>query len=778
MSSAIKGLRPPPIDRPAIITQGYLGEEDHAINQEVFIFFRNITKEYCKHTPLNTYVDSADLSGRLISYNPPLICFLTPKQINTMLYNAPPLEKVNGYIQQQHRKGGIAKISADVPRSAEYPTLALAAHILDGGMTKEQVGSASLLYLGTEQFLKSPWIVQQNFTSPILIKEYYDFWRKANASLRTLSIFENALPIQHFFNLDSQTMRALLERMKSKHDSEHHYHVIEMLEISFGSLISPGHQKIIQLINRFKPVSARDSALGDSDHLFMVIPSFTLFQECINALYGENAIEGLVPMIGECTEAVREQYKKKDQCIVQLATKETSLVSVQEGIYFGPFGCVLRDFYYAERSCWLGHRGRRALCYIADHIFGSSEDTRTLVQKLLKGELWEQNQNFAHLFSIIPWTEKQKNAVLRNMMLLPDFWKQEFGIIPRELFPSEHTDCIMIALTIFPEERKAAEQALFEYYNKRAEKNRDTHFRLGALHYLGCGTAVSYSMAIKHWELCGTAQALCNCAIACEKDIRHPSQQQKIFHYTLAAADKGHKKAQFEAGEKYCSEKNYERALHYFERAAAQGHVHALYRLGMMHRDGLGTPVDLKRALEYLERASSLGLADAHYEIGLWYYEGMHIEKNFKSAHRYFENAAGKNHPGAYYKLFLLWKNARVNGHANFQRAYNYLKQSAALGYPLAISELRKTPPPLYIPPPPSSMSITALPAPIPSMQFPPPPPLPSPSMPVVNLPLDPSLIEQFGRGLKVDEPPKSVPKLKRKERSSSLSEGVKRLKL
>ena len=54
-------------------------------------------------------------------------------------------------------------------------------------------------------------------------------------------------------------------------------------------------------------------------------------------------------------------------------------------------------------------------------------------------------------------------------------------------------------------------------------------------------------------------------------------------------------------------EQNYIAAISWYERAAAQGDVEAIYNLGKFYAKGLGVDKDAKRALAYWEAAAKQG---------------------------------------------------------------------------------------------------------------------------------------------------------------------------
>lgn len=686
MSVAIKGLRPPRDFIPVGIVLDYLNFEIGAKTTRWFCqFFADLAKEYSTRVRLNTYIHSVYPLG-LPFENSDLTRYMSSEQRDAMRKSGVTAEKVNGFIQQLHRRGGIAKIAVDLSNYEQYPTLALTAHMLGGDVTQEQVVSTCLLYHAIEQFIKEPYVVQI----------HYDFVPKPE----TISLFKNSAFVQRFFKLDNDQMTKLFERVKSKPDSEHYYHVIAL---PLGPIASPGHLVISNIINRFRPVIVEIDSEYELERSVIVVPSFSMLQACAYVLYGDDAMD-YVPLIGVCTKKEIEHFKMQDKCVFQVGTREARLRRRADGRHYGQFSRALHDWYHGERGCWLGAHGRRAIRYIVGHIFASAQDKETLalIWDLLDGELWDKNQNFAHLFTEAnSWTEEHKRAVIRNMALLKLFWEIEFNIKPEQLLPADKSLYDAIAAGITPEQRQAAEQALFQYYNTRPEKDRDTHFRLAWLYYTGYGTAVSLRKAIEHWAHSGLAQALYNIAKVYEAETENPFRQGLVYIYCLAAAQKGYRQAQYDIGCWYYSadafvnfERRWDLALDFFKRAADQNHPAALYSLGIMYRDGEGVPTNLDDAYSYFKRAADLGIPSAQYEIGHWFYNGNRIfPRDFTQARQYFKLAAAQNHPLACYALSRYYTKG-LGVAKDPQRAFFYLKKSAELGYKPAIELLKKTVPP------------------------------------------------------------------------------------
>ena len=93
-----------------------------------------------------------------------------------------------------------------------------------------------------------------------------------------------------------------------------------------------------------------------------------------------------------------------------------------------------------------------------------------------------------------------------------------------------------------------------------------------------------------------------------------------------AAAEKGHKKAQYRLG--FCYDKgkgvkeNDALAFQWYSKSAAQGYSKAQYQLGKCYKDGEGTTKDRAKAIELFTKAANQGNANAQYQLGKAYMKG------------------------------------------------------------------------------------------------------------------------------------------------------------
>ena len=117
-----------------------------------------------------------------------------------------------------------------------------------------------------------------------------------------------------------------------------------------------------------------------------------------------------------------------------------------------------------------------------------------------------------------------------------------------------------------------------------------------------------------------------------------------------AAADKGHKKAQYRLG--LCYDKgrgvkeNDNLAFQWYSKSAAQGYAKAQYQLGKCYKDGEGTTKDRAKAIELFTKAANQDNADAQYQLGLCYLKGKGVPKNENKANSLFKKAVSNEKDG------------------------------------------------------------------------------------------------------------------------------------
>jgi uncharacterized protein len=75
---------------------------------------------------------------------------------------------------------------------------------------------------------------------------------------------------------------------------------------------------------------------------------------------------------------------------------------------------------------------------------------------------------------------------------------------------------------------------------------------------------------------------------------------------------------------------------------ASHGNAHAQTVLGFMYENGRGVPQNFERAVEWYRRAAAQGDPTAQYLLGLMYDKGHGVQQDWVLAHKWLILAAGK----------------------------------------------------------------------------------------------------------------------------------------
>ncbi|MCE6004625.1 sel1 repeat family protein [Acinetobacter junii] len=112
---------------------------------------------------------------------------------------------------------------------------------------------------------------------------------------------------------------------------------------------------------------------------------------------------------------------------------------------------------------------------------------------------------------------------------------------------------------------------------------------------------------------------------------------------SVFAAEKGNADVIFSKANQLYEAKNYTAAFQEIQQIAASGNAQAIYNLGSMTQQGLGTSKDEKKAFEYFQDASNKGFGKASYELAQIYRYGksnIGITKDTQKYKIYLDKAA------------------------------------------------------------------------------------------------------------------------------------------
>ena len=103
----------------------------------------------------------------------------------------------------------------------------------------------------------------------------------------------------------------------------------------------------------------------------------------------------------------------------------------------------------------------------------------------------------------------------------------------------------------------------------------------------------------------------------------------------------------YEEGKELYDAKKYTQAIPKLHAAAELGHKKAQYRLGRCYDKGHGIKEDDKQAVHWYRKSADQGFAKAQYELGKCYKNGEGIGKNRTMAVKYFQLAAAQDNAEA-----------------------------------------------------------------------------------------------------------------------------------
>jgi TPR repeat protein len=147
----------------------------------------------------------------------------------------------------------------------------------------------------------------------------------------------------------------------------------------------------------------------------------------------------------------------------------------------------------------------------------------------------------------------------------------------------------------------------------------------------------------------------------------------------------------FAVGEAYDSgtgvSRDYRQALHWYTRAAEEGHAEAMNRIGILYATGDGVPQDYVAAVEWYRRSADRGSASAMNNIATAYFNGLGVPRDYALAARWLEPVARSGDPRAQNKLALLYENG-LGVPRNHEAAFELLTRAAAQQYAPAMANL------------------------------------------------------------------------------------------
>jgi len=116
-----------------------------------------------------------------------------------------------------------------------------------------------------------------------------------------------------------------------------------------------------------------------------------------------------------------------------------------------------------------------------------------------------------------------------------------------------------------------------------------------------------------------------------------------LFSMTMSAqsADK-----LYEEGKKLYDAEQYDKAVPKLQAAADKGHKKAQYRLGRCYDKGYGVKEDNKKAFEFYQKSAKQEYAKAMYHLGRCYLKGKGVAANEDEARKWLKRAVNNEKHG------------------------------------------------------------------------------------------------------------------------------------
>lgn len=198
---------------------------------------------------------------------------------------------------------------------------------------------------------------------------------------------------------------------------------------------------------------------------------------------------------------------------------------------------------------------------------------------------------------------------------------------------------------------------------------------------------------------------------ACKRTVAEQNWEKLISEYLLVSSRMDHAAAEARHEEMYddptgaIANKLVRQAFDYYQQAAASGNAHAQFCAGLLHEDldsvydnseeywgdtfSLDLKYDEKMAIPLYEKAAAQGHTEARFRLGNAYLTGLICPKNLEQAFGWLHSAAQDGHRVAAYLLGEM----HLKGEGvpqDFAKAHSWLEQAAEQGSMFACYSLAR----------------------------------------------------------------------------------------
>ncbi|MCR5674979.1 MAG: tetratricopeptide repeat protein [Lachnospiraceae bacterium] len=168
---------------------------------------------------------------------------------------------------------------------------------------------------------------------------------------------------------------------------------------------------------------------------------------------------------------------------------------------------------------------------------------------------------------------------------------------------------------------------------------------MGVMYYNGTGVTKDSSKAVKLFKEAaqkGNFNSMRNVGLCYENGEGVEKSGNSAYHYYKLAAENGWYQCYMDMARLYKEvEKNNQKALNCYEKAADLGYVPAMARLGNMYYSGKDIVYqNYDKAKAYYEIAADKNDPDSMNNLGVMYYNGYGVKKDLKQAQYWFKQAS------------------------------------------------------------------------------------------------------------------------------------------
>ncbi|KAF9163693.1 hypothetical protein DFQ26_002254 [Actinomortierella ambigua] len=138
---------------------------------------------------------------------------------------------------------------------------------------------------------------------------------------------------------------------------------------------------------------------------------------------------------------------------------------------------------------------------------------------------------------------------------------------------------------------------------------------------------------------------------------------KKAVHWYSRAAENGHIHGQYHLALHYLVGRgvpeSHNEALRWFQRAADQDDAASQYQIGAMYQAGLGVEKNAATAVAWYRKAAERGYAESQLHLGRMYLSGQDVEQSDVEAVKWLTKAANQGNPSGQFSLGLMYENGR-----------------------------------------------------------------------------------------------------------------------